>query len=253
MFYYWYMKKNFLSLPPWHVYLVYQYLHMYPKIRQCKTIFGISASSFKEIFYPTIEAMATRINELDYILRLSPYNHVYHYPSRVTAIVDTYVVHVSCPSQGRLARALYNPKYGGFVLKWQVVVDFLGNFLLVTGPHVAYDGHIFNYTTNLHPMYPWELWLGDGHYIGLPTVISPYRRDHPLTEGEVKYNLIHSFYRSRVEQSIHRIKFHNIFSNVYRGSWEVLDWAMKIVVHTTQVENRLRPKYALFGPWYHDL
>jgi len=52
-------EKNFLSLPPWHVYLVYQYLHMYPKIRQCKTIFGISASSFKEIFYPTIEAMAT--------------------------------------------------------------------------------------------------------------------------------------------------------------------------------------------------
>jgi len=117
--------------------------------------------------------------------------------------------------------------------------DFVGHYILLTGPHVAYDGHIFVNTIVHHPMYLWELWLGDGHYIGLPNVVTPFRKDHILTLDEFKFNIIHSYYRSRVEHSIHRIKVHAMFSGVYRGSWEVLIDAMKVVVHTTNVENKL--------------
>jgi len=243
--------RNFLHIPPRYVYLVYKFIHLYPKIRQSATVLGVSSTSFKRIFYSTLEEMAKRINELDYSIRLSPYNHTIHFPSRVTAIVDTYVIHVSTPIQSILSRSLYNPKYSGFVLKWQVVTDLLGNYILLTGPHVIYDGHIFTHTMEIHPIYGWELWLGDGHYIGLPNVLSPIRRDHVLTNSKLVYNTILSFYRSRIEQSIRRIKIHSMFSVVYRGSWEVLDWSMKVIVHTTNVEVRLRPKYAYVGPWLH--
>jgi len=150
-----------------------------------------------------------------------------------------------------LSRALYNPKYADYVLKWQVAIDFLGNYLLLTGPHVLYDGHVFVNTADLHPMYNWEIWLADGHYIGIPGVLTPFRKDHILTNEEFTYNIIHSFYRSRVEHAIRRIKYHNMFSQVYRGSWQVLDWAMKVIVHTTNVESRTRPKYCFVGPWMH--
>jgi len=76
------------------------------------------------------------------------------------------------------------------VLKWQLSVDLLGNYLILTGPHVLYDGHIFQNTMDQHPLFPWELWLADGHYIGIPQVLTPFRRDHPLTAEEFTYNLI---------------------------------------------------------------
>jgi len=244
-------QNNFVGLSPVHVYNVYKHIHMYPHTRQLQTVMGISQANLSRHIYPMLEAMAQRINEIDYNDRLSPYNHVVHFPTRVTALVDTYVVHVSIPNNTKLARVLYNPKYSGCVLKWQVAVDFCGNYVLLTGPHVAYDGHIFSNTIANHPMYPWELWLGDGHYIGLPNVASPFRNDHVLSQEELRYNIIHSFYRSRVEQAIRRIKVHSMFQVTYRGSWEVLSWAMKVIVHTTNVENQLRPKYALVGPWPH--
>jgi len=133
-------QRNFTHLNPRHVYLVYKYVHMYPKYRQAYTIFGISPTSFHRLFYETTEDMANCIDELDYSIRLAPFNHCIHFPTRVT---DTIVVHISNPVQYCLAKALYNPKYAGFELKWQVVVDLLGNYLLLTGPHVVYDGHIY--------------------------------------------------------------------------------------------------------------
>jgi len=244
--------RNFNHLNPKYVYMVYKYIHMYPKLRQSSTVMGMSGSQFKSIFYTTLEQMCDSINELDYDIRLSPYNHCIHYPTRVTAIVDTYAIKIANPVDFPLSRALYNPKYSSHVLKWQLVVDLLGNFLVLTGPHVLYDGHIFQRTMNEHPLYYWELWLGDGHYIGLPQVLTPFRRDHPLSYSELGYNVIHSFYRSRVEQSIRRIRIHSMFNQVFRGSWNVLDWSMKVIVHTTAVENRFRPKYAYCGPWLHS-
>lgn len=196
--------------------------------------------------------MAHCINELDYSLRLSPYNHCIHFPIRVTGIVDTFVVHISNPIEYRVAKSLFNPKYGGFVLKWQVIVDFIGNYLFLSGPHVLYDGIIFERTLMDHPMNPWELLLGDGHYIKLDQVLTPFRRHHVLSKQEIIFNSILSFYRARVEHCIRRVKAHSMFDQVYRGSWEVIDWAIKVIVHTTNVECRFRPKYAFVGPWWHN-
>jgi len=243
--------RNFIGINPHHVYLVYKYIHLYPKNRQASTVLGVSTTTFKRIFYTTAEIMAQRINELDYDLRLSPFNHCIHFPTRVTAMVDTFVIHVSNPVEYRLAKTLYNPKYSGFVLKWQIIVDFLGNYLYMSGPHVLYDGHIFTNTIDQHAMFHWELVLGDGHYIGLDHVLAPFKRDHPLSNAELIYNTIHSFYRSRVEHAIRRIKNHLMFNSVFRGSWDVLEWSIKISVHTTQMENRFRPKYAYVGTWLH--
>lgn len=182
--------RNFKHMNPKHVYLVYKYIHLYPKNRQTSAVLDICTTQFKEIFYKTLEGMSASIDELDYDIRLSPFNHCIHFPTRVTAMVDTFVVHVATPLKYSVAKTLWNPKYGGTVLKWQVVVDFLGNYLLLTGHHVLYDGIIFQNTINSYHRYDWELWLGDGHYIGLAQLLTPYRRDHPLTEAELVFNTI---------------------------------------------------------------
>jgi len=99
----------------------------------------------------------------------------------------------------------------------------LGHYLLLTGPHVLYDGHIFLLTQEQHPMLDWEIFLADVHYSGISQVLTPFKRDHELSYEEIIYNVIHSFYRSRVEQCIRRIKKHNMFTDRYRGSWDVLN------------------------------
>jgi len=178
-------QKNFVGLSPLQVYNVYKYIHLYPKTRQYPTVMGCSKTSLIRHLHPTLEAMANQIQEIDYTDSLSPYNHVVHFPTRVTALVDTFVVYVASPVDSKIARVLFNPKYSGCVLKWQIAVDFCGNYLLLTGPHVSYDGHIFLNTDTCHPMYTWELWLGDSHYIGLPNVASPFWKDHTLTPDEL--------------------------------------------------------------------
>jgi len=107
-------------------------------------------------------------------------------------------------------------------------------------------------TQQLHPLLPWELFLGDGHYTGLGDVIWPYRKDHDLTEQEVRYNLIHSFYRARVEHTIRRIKSHSIISSVYRGNYKTLSDAVKVLVHTTNTDAKTNLKYPPLGPWDHN-
>ena len=150
-----------------------------------------------------------------------------------------------------MSSALWNGKYNGCVLKFQIGIDFLGRIILFTGPHLAYDGHIWLDTALEHPMLRWELFLGDGHYTGLPDVLWPYRKDHPLTLSETLYNAIHSFYCARVEHVIRCVKFHGMFSTTYTGSWEVLTWALKVIVHTTNVEAHQFLKYLPVGPWSH--
>lgn len=63
-------------------------------------------------------------------------------------MVNTFLVQVSQPEDSVLARALYNPKYGACVYKFQCVVDFLGRIILFTRPHlgIMYDGNIWNVT-----------------------------------------------------------------------------------------------------------
>jgi hypothetical protein len=66
------VKRNFSHINPRNGYMVYKYIHI-----------------FKRIFYDTAKEMARCVNELDYMIRLSPFNHVVHFPTRVTGCLYT--------------------------------------------------------------------------------------------------------------------------------------------------------------------
>lgn len=70
--------------------------------------------------------LGENMNEIYWNNRLSPYNHVPHFPFFVTGCVDTYPVRVLQPQNSFLRRSLYNPKYGATVVKVESVVDFMG-------------------------------------------------------------------------------------------------------------------------------
>jgi hypothetical protein len=121
------------------------------------------------------------MTEIQWADHLSPFNHVndlpylftgtspsYHVVSvkvlivlYVTGMVDTFPIRVWKPKHQCLQRTLFTNKYGTTVYKVQIGVPFLGHIVLCTGPHLPlYDGHIWEFTKALHPLEPWEWWLG---------------------------------------------------------------------------------------------
>jgi hypothetical protein len=44
----------------------------------------------------------------------------------LAGIVDTYPIYVSQPRSHKISKLLFNPKYGGCVVKFIMAIDFLG-------------------------------------------------------------------------------------------------------------------------------
>ena len=73
-----------------------------------------------------------------------------------------------------------------------------------------------------------------------------------LTRGQIKANTIFNHWRLRVEHIVGEVKRHSMFSGVYRGSFAVLQAAIKLVAHTTNIKLRLSPpRYRALCPWAH--
>lgn len=96
-----------------------------------------------------------------------------------TGIVDTYPIYVSQPRSHKIAKLLFNPKYGSCVVKFIMAIDFLGlgvicqyytyqqgRIIFWDGPFLGltYDGHIWLATSRLHPFLPDELFMGGISY-----------------------------------------------------------------------------------------
>lgn len=106
----------------------------------------------------------------------------------MTGLVDVFPVYVNHPSRYSLAKLLFQPKYKRCVWKIQLGVNFLGDIILWTGPHlgVTSDITIWESTWADHPFDSWELWLADLGYIGGRGLVTKFKRlfGRPLTREQ---------------------------------------------------------------------
>lgn len=99
---------------------------MYPNRYQSKSVLGCSRDYLQRTILPGLYYLADVIDEIYWEDRLDPRNHAPHFPFLFTGIVDTFPMRVCCPTDGELAKSLYNPKYKHYVYKGQLGIDFLG-------------------------------------------------------------------------------------------------------------------------------
>jgi len=66
---------------------------------------------------------------------------------------------------------------------------------------VAYDAHIFDDTKHLHPQFPWEKNIGDGHFSTCANFFTPVQAigGRALTPQELTWNEWIQMPRSRIE------------------------------------------------------
>src|SRR3989344_4493613 len=140
---------------------------------------------------PQLSKLADAMNEIQWLDRLSPYNHSVDFPHLMTGtfslhmtlttvihylptgIVDTFPIRVWKPKDKALRKALFASKYGTTVYKVQLSISLLGQIVLCTGPHLPlYDGHIWASTMEAHPLEPWEWWLGGMCLLSLTTLVT---------------------------------------------------------------------------------
>ena len=163
--------------------------------------------------------------------RYHPYNHAPFFKYFVTGLVDVFPVYVPAPTRYSLAKLLFQPKYNHCVFKIQLGVNFLGEIILWTGPHlgVVSDITIWEATWADHPFQSWELWLADLGYVGGRGLMTKFKRyaGLPLTRNQQAtrpthvcvrlpltspacapqlFNNVHEHVRNRIENVIARIK-----------------------------------------------
>ena len=80
--------------------------------------------------------LAKNLDEVRWADRLSPFNHVPHFPTHVTHPVDTFPLRV-CQATGEIAAFMANPKYGETVFKGQIGLTMEGFICVYTGPHLG--------------------------------------------------------------------------------------------------------------------
>jgi len=154
-------------------------------------------------------------------------------------MVDTFPIVVQQPLCSFHKRNLYNPKYKNTIYKVQLGCDFLGRIIVFSGMHlgVEYDGHLWEKTMKEHPLKPWELLLGDGHYSSCSQFITPVKETHWHTKEEIDHNIQTAHYRARIEHVNHLFKAHGVFRTPFRGQADTLQAIVKITAHTTAVRS----------------
>ena len=208
-------------------------------------------------------ALANIISEIDYDRRLDLYNHAPLFKYYVTALVDTLPIYVPHPSSFAMRKLLYQPKYKACVFKMQLGVNFLGQIVLWTGPHlgVTSDKEIWESTWAEHPFFSWEWWLADLGYVGALGLLTKYKRRRrparnapppPLLPQQQLMNNVHEHVRNRIENIVGRVKRHALLRRGhYRGDFTKLKTILQVIGHMTAAELNHVPCFAAYGPWRH--
>lgn len=234
---------------------MYMYMHIYSPKRQLGQTLGLNDYRYHYHVKPDMHWLSRNMNEIHWDDRLSLWNHTHHFPKLFTGMVDTFPVRVSQPEDSVLGKALYNPKYGSCVYKFQCAVDFLGRIILFSGPHLGtmYDGNIWNATEQWHILHCWELFIGDGAYVACKQMLCPHRapRTRGVTQAALSANAVISHVRARVEHKNKLLERHNILGGRFRGGLELLEDAGTLLAHTENVSSKMRVRYAPIGPWPH--
>ena len=210
----------------------------------------ISSSTFDRQIAPRLIILGTVINEIDWALRHDEFNHVPHFKYFCVGALDTFPVRISEPSNSRVARLYYQPKYGCCVVKCQLIVDFNGNIIFCSIPHLGTtgDARIWRHCRPVFSLN--EYVLADGAYRSSAHTLVPYREDRAggIGVGEEKVNDIIQYYRARVEHIIGVIQNHEFFRTKARMSMDLITACTKISVHATALHLRKRHQFAYRYP-----
>jgi hypothetical protein len=241
---------------PLHLYRVYKYIHRDLTRRQSYDILCSKWYLHYYVINTHLSYLSTHLNEIHWSDRLSPWNHGEYFPFYVTAMTDTTPIYVQQPQNSTLRSALFNRKYSWTIYKLQISVDFLGRIVCFSGPHIgnAYDAHIWNNTSNLHPVLDWEYLLGDGHYGSLSEYITPHTQPQHghLSNSQYLENTMIAHYRSRIEHVNAAFKCHKMMQVDFRGGIQLLNDVMHVTAHTTNVVLHKYLRYTPVGPWEHN-
>lgn len=210
----------------------------------------ISSSTFDRQIAPRLIILGMVIDEIDWAQRHDPYNHTPHFKYFCVGALDTFPVTISEPSDSRVAARYYQPKYGCCVIKVQIIVDFNGNIIYLSMPHlgVTGDARIWRHCRPTFCLN--EYVLADGAYRSCAHCLVPYRQDMAggMGPGEEAVNDIIQFYRARVEHIIGVVQNHAFFREKSRMSMDLIQACTKISVHATALQLRKRHAFALRYP-----
>jgi len=207
-----------------------------------------SKSTFWKHSKSIVSYLAEHIDELELTARDDPMNHgTGELAVGTKEIVDTFPFKI-------LSRDVQhqNPKYGAFVLKFQIMITFTGR---ITRLSQAYPGRVSDARIfDLERDGAKHIILGDKAYIGSYMCLTAKKGRQPYLQRLRHRNLNH--HRVRIEHIIGFIKRHGLFKHRTkdwtRASLPFAASLVKIVTHCKSIEIKDRGgRYKGNGPWPH--
>jgi hypothetical protein len=115
-----------------YFYFVFKYVHMYPTWEQAPSVLwtpelvrqkgcGISSCTLYDKVLTYLSILAVHMDEVHWEDRLNEFNHVEHFQTRATVIVDTAPVMVPESTKKHTSSMTFQPKYHDNVFKLQVI------------------------------------------------------------------------------------------------------------------------------------
>ena len=205
----------------------------------------ISTGTYRRQIEPRLLILGMLIDEIHWSDRLSPFNHTVHFPGGAVGLLDSLPLVISTPSDWRAASKYFQGKYNNYVLKVQIIIDFNGNIVWCSLPHLG---------TRSDPKM-WEAWhphfnageyvLADGAYISCSHCLVPYQApaNQVLTQDQDWLNAVIQLYRARVEQIISNVKNFELWRSKCRSGGEVTVAMAKICIHATALQLREQSEY----------
>lgn len=246
------------------------YIHHYPRwnkfvsqVISNRRVGKLSETKLYTIVYPVIACLSQVVDEVHWDDRFDNMNHGSHFMrDRFTTIFDGSNINISNinrtsenPLRRLMCRLLFNgSKYNHCCYKFMIGITFTGVIVHFTGLHLG----TLNDNVILDEYPPdfrdWEWGLGDGAFENSQHILIKYQQPDGgvLTRDEVYFNSIFNYWRLRVEHIIGEVKNHSIFDHVFRGSVGLLEAALKLTIHMTNVKLKMAlPRYETCGPWPH--
>ena len=105
-------------------YDAFRFIHLAPRPSHVQSTLGFSERHWYRAVEPVLLALALAIDEVHWADRHSACNHVVHFPFWAVGCLDTFPVYMSKPSDQATCALYWQGKYGGPVMKVQIIVDF---------------------------------------------------------------------------------------------------------------------------------
>ena len=247
------MRESMLII---HFYMLFVYMHCLPlssswsaHMAYCRS--GERKTYSKTTFWgnvrPIVAYLDEHLDELELGARDDPYNHgTGELAVGVKEIVDTFPFVIK--SRDKIHQ---NPKYGKFVLKFQIMCTFTGRITRCSG---AYAGRIHDATIYDREFdYSDHIVLGDKAYIGSYQCLTALIGRQSYVQ-RVRQKHLNSF-RVRIEHLIGFVKSHGLFDRPRdwtRATLQFAEQLVGIVVQCKSVEIKdAGGRNRGCGPWAH--